>query len=122
DVPLLSRSLKGASKDLEELVSGCTTRDKARRFSNAGKVRDQMREVRERMKGGSSRSRVDTAPEIDAEEALTKGASIHDKKTPELPPISRVPSLSLPEAPKPPPAKPARPPAKPPPPPKSRLL
>jgi eukaryotic-like serine/threonine-protein kinase len=117
EVPQLSKSLKGASKDLEDLIASCTKRDKTARLANATKVHEAMKEVRDRLKG-SGRARVmETLAEIDAEDIQKKVAeaekekeSVHNKKTPELPANTRVPSLFLPETPRAPDLKPGKPP------------
>ncbi len=94
EVPALSKVMKGATPELAELVARCTARDKTKRLPNAAKVADEMRDVRDRLRG-SVRTRVDTAPEID--DAPAGAAHGGPPKKAALPANARIPSLFVPE-------------------------
>jgi len=91
DVPPLRERAKDAPSDLEALIARCTKRDRLARYADAGALHEDMLEVRRRMRGGRTSSRMVTLMEVGSEPTF------------DLPPASsrRVPSLDQPAPPPP---------------------
>lgn len=90
DVPPLRERATDAPFDLEALIARCTKRDRLARYADAGALHEDMLEVRRRMRGGRTSSRIVT---------LTEVANKPTLDVPSAPPPPKPPSLDQPAPP-----------------------